>query len=323
MAVNGADAMPELLVAKVIAVDELLNFPLAPLPGAVNVTLTPGTELFPASFTVTARALPKGVLVPAVCGVVPAFAVMLLGIPTVLVNEKLTVVSPEDAAVTMYGPVVPLAVNGADAMPDAFVATEIAVDELLNVPLAPLPGAVNVTSTPDTGLLPASFTVTASAVNGALMAALCGVVPEFADMLLADPGVLVSKKFTVVSPDDDAVTVYGPPAVKLAVNGAAATPELLVATVIVVVEVPNNPLAPLPGAVNVTFTFGTGLLPASVTVTASGFANEVLIGVLCGVVPVFAVMLAGVAAVANTVTLTLAMKGELQSSIASPPNTVT
>src|SRR4029077_9873883 len=105
-------------------------------------------------------------------------------------------------------------------MPDALVATVIVVVELLKRPLAPVPGAVNVTFTPDTGLLPASFTVTDSAfANAVLMVADCGVVPAFAVMLLAAPVVLVSVKFPVVRPADAAVTVYGPPAVAFAVNG--------------------------------------------------------------------------------------------------------
>ena len=54
----------------------------------------------------------------------------------------------------------------------------------------------------------------------------------------------------------------GPSAVAFAVNGAAATPDALVATVMVVVLLLNRPDAPLPGAVKVTFTPDTGLLPA-------------------------------------------------------------
>jgi hypothetical protein len=104
---------------------------------------------------------------------------------------------------------------------------------------------------------------------------------------------LVSEKFTVVKPVAAAVTVYGPPAVAFAVNGAEATPDAFVATVIVAVLLLKMPEAPDPGAVNVTFTPLTGLLPASLTVTASAFANAVLIVADCGVVPAFAVMLAG------------------------------
>ena len=114
----------------------------------------------------------------------------------------------------------PFAVNGADATPDAFVATVIVVVLLLKMPDAAEPGDVNVTFTPDTGLLPASLMVTASAfAKAVLIVADCGVVPAFAVMLAAAPVVLVSEKLTVVSPVAAAVTVYGPPAVLFAVNG--------------------------------------------------------------------------------------------------------
>src|SRR5271169_6983025 len=179
-------------------------------------------------------------------------------------------------------------------MPDAFVATVIVAVALLNLPDAPDPGAVNVTFTPLTGLFPASFTVTASALAKAvLIVADCGVVPAFAVIVEAAPAVFVSEKFTVVRPAEAAVTVYGPPAVAFAVNGADATPDAFVATMIVAVALLNLPDAPEPGAVNVTFTPETGLLPASFTVTARAFAKAVLIVALCGVVPAFAVIVAG------------------------------
>ena len=123
------------------------------------------------------------------------------------------------------------------------------------------------------------------------------MVPAFAVIVAALPAVLVSEKLTVVRPVAAAVTVYGPPAVALAVNGAAATPDALVATVIVVVLLENSPDAPLPGAVNVTLTPGTGLLPASRTVTASALAKAVLTVADCGVVPAFAVIVAALPAV--------------------------
>lgn len=73
--------------------------------------------------------------------------------------------------------------NEADATPDALVATVIDVVELLNTPLAPEPGAVKVTFTPATGVPPADFTVTPSAVpNAVLIAADCD--PEFAVIVL-------------------------------------------------------------------------------------------------------------------------------------------
>ncbi len=98
---NGADAIPDALVATVIVVVLLLNRPDAPDPGALNVTFTPETGLLPASLTVTAKAFANAVLMVADCGVVPAFAVIDEAVPAVLVSEKLTVVKPEAAAVTV------------------------------------------------------------------------------------------------------------------------------------------------------------------------------------------------------------------------------
>ena len=84
-----------------MAVVELMKRPLAPLPGAVNVTFTPDTGLLPASFTVTARAFVKAVLTAVDCGVVPGLAVMVVAALALLVSEKFTVVRPEAAAVTV------------------------------------------------------------------------------------------------------------------------------------------------------------------------------------------------------------------------------
>src|SRR2546427_7831749 len=65
-------------------------------------------------------------------------------------------------------------------------------------------------------------------------------------MLAGALAVFVSEKFTVVSPVAPAVTVYGPPAVAFAVNGADATPDAFVATTIVPVLLLNTPEAPSP-----------------------------------------------------------------------------
>ena len=100
-AVNGADATPDAFVATVIVAVLLLKVPDAPEPGAVNVTFTPLTGLLPASVTVTAKAFVNAVLIVPDCGVVPAFAVMLVGGAATLVNEKFTVVRPMAAAVTV------------------------------------------------------------------------------------------------------------------------------------------------------------------------------------------------------------------------------
>src|ERR1700720_1363908 len=144
-----------------------------------------------------------------------------------------------------------------------------------NVPLAPVcAGAVNVTVTPETGLLPASFTVACSAVvNAVLMVAVFGV-PPVAVIPAAAPAVLVKAKFAAVAtPETDAATLYGPPTMLLAVNvGALATPLLFVVTV---AEPPKVPLAPVPGATKVTLTPLTGLLLASFTVACSAVEKAV------------------------------------------------
>jgi hypothetical protein len=251
--------------------------------------------LLPESVTVTPRAL-NAVFTVAFCGVVPAFAVMLDAPAAVFVSEKLTFGTPATAADTVYGPpAVALAVNGADATPDALVAIVIVLVALLKVPDEPKAGAVKVTFTPGTTLLPESRTVTARAFgNAVLIVVLWGVVPAFA---VADEGLpvrLVSEKLTVGRPADAAVTVYGPPAVLFAAKGAEAIPDALLTTVIVVVALPNKPEGPEDGAVNVTFMPGTGLLPASRSVTAGALAKAVLMMALCGVVPAFTVIEVGV-----------------------------
>jgi hypothetical protein len=154
-----------------------------------------------------------------------------------------------------------------------------------NVPLAPLLGAVNVTFTVLTRLPLASFTVAWSAVAKAVpVVALCGV-PPVAAMLAGGPGLLVKLKLAgAATPVTLAATVY-PPAMALAVNaGAVATPLLLVGAV-AVSEVPNLPLAPLLGAVKITFTAFSGLPLASVTVAWRAVANAVFMPVFCGVPP--------------------------------------
>jgi hypothetical protein len=107
--------------------------------------------------------------------------------------------------------------------------------------------------------------------------------------------VLVSEKLAgVVIPATEAVTVYGPPTVPLAVNVlAVATPAPLVVAVVVTVPLANVPLAPVPGAVNTTLTPDSRFPPLSFTAAASSVPNAVLIVALCGV-PAVAVTLAGV-----------------------------
>lgn len=74
---------------------------LAPVAGAVKVTVTPLSRLFPASLTVTWSAEANGVLTVALCGV-PAVAIMLAGGPGRLVMLKLAgVPTPAAVAVTV------------------------------------------------------------------------------------------------------------------------------------------------------------------------------------------------------------------------------
>jgi len=101
-----------------------------------------------------------------------------------------------------------LAVNaGALAIPLEFVAT-LAVNAPLKLPLAPLPGVVNVTVCPVTGLPPESVTLACSTVaKTVLMVALCGV-PPLAFTLAAAPALLVRLKLAAVAtPATLAVTV--------------------------------------------------------------------------------------------------------------------
>jgi hypothetical protein len=73
--------------------------PLAPAPGAVNVTLTPGTALFPASVTVAAKGAANAVLIVALCGV-PLVAVTLAAAPGVFVSAKFAEVKTVALATT-------------------------------------------------------------------------------------------------------------------------------------------------------------------------------------------------------------------------------
>src|SRR5690242_9286164 len=286
-AVNVVDVATPLALLTAVFVP--VNVPLAPLGGAVNVTTTPLTGLFPASVTVATNGAANAVLTAALCPE-PLVTTTLAAGPAVFVSEKFAEVAPGTLATTLYGPpAVPFAVNVVDvATPLALLP---AVFVPVNVPLAPLGGAVNVTVAPLTGLFPASVTVaTNGAANAVLIAALCPE-PLVTTTLAAGPAVFVSEKFAEVAPGTLATTLYGPPAVPFAVNVVdVATPLAFVAAVFT--PPANVPLAPLVGAVNVTTTPLTGLFAASRTVACSCVANAVLIAALCGV-PAVAVTLAG------------------------------
>jgi hypothetical protein len=138
----------------------------------------------------------------------PLVTVTFAAGPARLVREKFAEVAPVALATTLYGPpAVEFAVKAADvATPLAF---EVAVFvPPANVPLAPLPGGVNVTSTPPTGLFPVSVTVaTNGAANAALIAALCPE-PLVTVTFAGGPARLANEKFAEVeTPVTDAVTL--------------------------------------------------------------------------------------------------------------------
>src|SRR5713101_4084403 len=115
---------------------------------------------------------------------------MLAGALARLVSAKFAEVAPVALATTLYGPpAVAFAVNVVEvATPLPFVGGAVVVAvPFANVPLAPLPGAVKVTTTPLTGLFRESLTVACSCVtNAVLIVALCGV-PAVAVMVEAVP----------------------------------------------------------------------------------------------------------------------------------------
>src|SRR5271165_3083731 len=86
LAVNTAEvATPEALVIAVFTPPA--KVPLAPLPGAVKVTVTPLTALPPESLTVATSGAPKAVLIVAFWGV-PLVAAMDAAAPALLVSAK-------------------------------------------------------------------------------------------------------------------------------------------------------------------------------------------------------------------------------------------
>jgi hypothetical protein len=155
-AVNtAAVATPLVLVVAVFTPPA--NVPLAPDTGAAKVTTTPPTGLPNASVTVAWRFVAKGVPTAALCGV-PAVAAIFTAPPAVFVRLYVAVPVPGAVAVTLYGPAIAFAVKtAAVAIPLAFVVAVFTPPA--NVPLAPDPGAVNVTTTPLTGLPKPSVTV--------------------------------------------------------------------------------------------------------------------------------------------------------------------
>lgn len=197
------------MVAAVAVLPPPAKVPLGPLEGAMNVTVTPLTGWLLASVTVAVSAVPNVVVTGALWGVPPVAAIAPRG-AGVLVSEKFAVVeTPATEAITMKLPVEPFAVRtGEVAFPDASVAAVAVFVPPVKAPLAPLPGAVNVTVTPLTGFPPASFTAaTSRAPKAVLICAFC-CVPLATVMDAGEPGMFFSAKAAVTAtPGAEAITV--------------------------------------------------------------------------------------------------------------------
>ena len=171
MAVNvGEVATPKVLVIAVaVLVLVVANVPLAPLAGAVNVTVAPLTRL-PSMATVAVNAA-NATPVLTDCGEPDVVAT----VKPVLVRKKLAVRLVPDTtalAVSVNAPELPLAVNvDAVARPIAsLVCVSTLVPVLANVPVAPVAGTLKITFTPTAGA-PALFVSTTDIVGYAVPAA--------------------------------------------------------------------------------------------------------------------------------------------------------
>ena len=93
------------------------------------------------------------------------------GAPAALVKLKFAGAdTPAAVAVTVSAPDVPLAVKVVEvAKPLALVVSVSVAVPFANVPLAPVAGAVNVTTAPLTGFLPLSTTVATSGAGNAVL----------------------------------------------------------------------------------------------------------------------------------------------------------
>jgi len=99
------------------------------------------------------------------------------------------------------------------------------------------------------------------------------------DIYAGAPTFASEKLAVFVIPVTAAATVYGPPAVELAVNGTDALPEESVTFVMLAVPLLKMPDGPAAGAVNFTVTPWTGFWYASLTVTPNPLGNDLLIPV--------------------------------------------
>jgi hypothetical protein len=301
-----SEAAPELFDATVAMLAGLIEPAAAPDPPvavSVKVTLKPETTLPCESVTITdgaATAEPTD----AVCDVA-LLAVKVAATSAVPVAVKTTglPLKPATAAWTVFVPaVVPSVHVVSAATPELFVVTV----KPLTGDVVPLPAVVvKVTTTPCTGLLFASRTVTDGAVTVRPTVVVCDVA-VLATMFCAVADVLVALKVTVVMPPAVAVTVLAAPAVRPKVQVESdAMPELFdvtVATLAGLIEPAAAPEPPVAVSVYVTLKPETGLPCASLTIT-DGAATAEPTDAVCAVA-LLAVKLAATSAVPVAVKVT-------------------
>src|SRR5438105_8981407 len=155
-------ATPEALVMAVLFTPSPAKVPLAPLEGAMNVTVTPPTGFPLESFTIATRVAANAVFTTVLCGV-PPVAVMVPTPPgCAFVSEKTAgFATPGAVAFTVKEPITLFATKAFEvALPEASVtaAFGFAPGHEQLAPLAPGTG-VNVTVTPGIGLPNESFRV--------------------------------------------------------------------------------------------------------------------------------------------------------------------
>src|SRR5258708_4579159 len=228
-----SDATPALFDTTVAALVGLIDPAAAPVPPvalSVKVTLNPVTGLLFTSRTITDGAATADPTV-AVCDValLARKFVAVFAVPVAVKDTGLPL-RPETVACTVLVPaVVPSVQVVKAATPELLVVTVLPVTG----DVVPLPAVVvKVTTTPCTGLLFASRTVTDGAVTVVPTVPVCDVA-ELATMFCAVDAVLVPLKVTgEPMPAPLATTVFALPAVTPNVHVESdATPELFDTTV--------------------------------------------------------------------------------------------
>jgi hypothetical protein len=204
----------------------------------------------------------------------------------VFVSAKVAGVdAPEVVAVTLYVPVVPLAVQVTLASPLASVVALVAE----STQLAPVCAGAEKVTVASLVAVPLVFTFATSALgNAVLMTVLCGVDVDAAVMVTVEAAVFVRANVAgVVAPETVAVTLYEP-----AVPFAVQVTEDTLPLASVVAEVAEREQVAPPEDDPAEYVTVTPLSadPLEVTVTPSGFGNGVPTSVLCGVSPLAAVI---------------------------------